>query len=71
VTIYSVRTTRYRVRRPIPDLARRIARSPFADDVKAAYRSGVTIIGGIAIAYGALLVLRGAAYAAQLVGVTR
>lgn len=59
-----IRTTRY------VGLGARIRRSPFVQDLKRGYRRSVTVLGAVAIAYGAILVLRGAYVVAYAFGVT-
>lgn len=60
-------TPRARLRR----FRNRFLASAFVADVKAGYRRSVTILGAFAIAYGFLVVLRGAYVAALMVGVAR
>lgn len=60
-------TPRARLRRA----RNRFLASAFVADIKAGYRRSLTILGALAVAYGAIVVLRGAYVVAYAFGVAR
>jgi hypothetical protein len=60
-------TPRARLRRA----RNRFLASAFVADVRSGYRRSLAIVGAIAIAYGCLVVIRGAWFAALLIGVAK